>query len=43
MPAEMVAKGLVEQSLESVPGVEDVRDIVVRALIDEGYSKEAKA
>ena len=42
MPAEMAAKGLVEQLLESVPGIEDVRDIVERALIDEGYSKEAK-
>jgi len=43
MPAEMAAKGLVEQLLESVPGIEDVRDIVERALIEEGYSKEAKA
>ena len=43
MPAEMAAKGLVEQLLESVPGIEDVRDIVEGALIDEGYSKEAKA
>ena len=43
MPAEMAAKGLVEQLLESVPGIEDVQDIVERALIDEGYSKEAKA
>ena len=47
MPAEMAAKGLVEQLLEQlfepVPGIEDVQDIVERALIDEGYSKEAKA
>ena len=43
MPAEMAAKGLVEQLLESVPGIEDVQDIVERALIDGGYSKEAKA
>lgn len=27
----------------SVPGIEDVLDIIARALIDEGYSKEAKA
>jgi len=43
MPAEMAAKGLVEKLLEPVPGIEDVQDIVERALIDEGYSKEAKA
>jgi hypothetical protein len=43
MPAEMAAKGLVEQLLEPVPGIEGVHDIVARALIDEGYSKEAKA
>ena len=47
MPAEMAAKGLVEQLLEPVPGIEDVLDIdvldiVERALIDGGYSKEAK-
>ena len=39
---------MVEQLLEPVPGIEDVldRDVldnVERALIDEGYSKEAKA
>jgi hypothetical protein len=43
MPAEMAAKGLVEQLLEPVPGIEGIQDIVERALIDEGYSKEAKA
>ena len=43
MPAEMAANGLVEQLLEPVPGIEDVQDIAVRALIDEGYSREAKA
>jgi hypothetical protein len=41
MPAEMAAKGLVEQLLEQllepVPGIEDVLDTVERALIDEGY------
>ena len=42
MPAEMAAKGLVEQLFEPVPGIEDVQDIVERALIDGGYSKEAK-
>jgi hypothetical protein len=38
----MAAKGLVEQLLESVPGIEAIQDIVERALIDGGYSKEAK-
>ncbi len=41
--AERVAKELEEQFSESIPGVEDIQDIVERALIDEGYSREAKA
>jgi hypothetical protein len=42
MPAEMAAKGLVEQLLEPVYGGEDIQDIVEHAIIDGGYSKEAK-
>jgi hypothetical protein len=40
---KMVADGLDEQFSEPVHGIEDVQDIAVRALIDEGYSREAKA
>ncbi len=32
-----------EQFSESIPGVEDIQDIVERVLIDEGYSRAAKA
>ena len=41
--AERVAKELEEQFSESIPGVEDIQDIVERVLIEEGYSREAKA
>ena len=41
--AERVAKRLEEQFSESIPGVEDIQDIVERVLIDEGYSDVAKA
>ena len=41
--AKMVAKEAEERFSESVPGVEDIQDIVERKLIDEGYSDAAKA
>ena len=41
--AERVANVLAEQFSESIPGVEDIQDIVERSLIDEGYSRAAKA
>jgi hypothetical protein len=39
----MVAEGLDEQFSGQVPGIKDLLDIVERALIDEGSSREAKA
>lgn len=41
--AKRVAKELDEQFSESIPGLEDIQDIVERALIEEGYSDAAKA
>ncbi|HEX7445591.1 MAG TPA: adenosylcobalamin-dependent ribonucleoside-diphosphate reductase [Methanothrix sp.] len=41
--AERVVNVLEEQFSESIPGVEDIQDIVERVLIDEGYSRAAKA
>ena len=34
---------IAEQSLEPIPGAEGLQDIVERALIDGGYSREDKA
>ncbi len=41
--AERVVNVLEEQFSESIPGVEDIQDIVERVLIDKGYSRAAKA
>ena len=41
--AERVVNVLEDQFSESIPGVEDIQDIVERVLIDEGYSRAAKA
>ncbi len=41
--AKRVAKEAAERFSESIPGVEDIQDIVERVLIEEGYTSAAKA